>query len=95
MIHRLVKMTFKPAQAASFLEIFNASKDKIAAFEGCVELRLLKDNLQENVFFTYSIWQSEQHLENYKQSVLFKNTWKQTKALFDKPAEAWSTVVVY
>ena len=95
MVHRLVKMSFRPNETTHFLEVFNASKDKIAAFDGCKELRLLNDRLNPRVFFTYSIWESEEHLNNYRQSDLFKTTWKRTKALFELPAEAWSTTMLY
>lgn len=95
MIHRLVKMSFKANRVKHFLELFEASKDKIAAFDGCHELRLLNDRMNPNVFFTYSVWETEEHLNEYKKSELFKITWKQTKALFDIPAEAWSTDILY
>ena len=47
------------------------------------------------IFFTLSIWEHPQALENYRNSELFKDTWSKTKALFDEQRpEAWSTVVV-
>ena len=66
MITRIVKMTFKKNQVAKFLKIFVASKNKILAFEGCTHLELLTDIHQPNVFFTYSLWNSEADLLNYR-----------------------------
>lgn len=87
MITRIVKMTFIPGKENDFLEIFYASKKKIRSFEGCHELKLLQ---AKNIFFTYSRWESEEHLNNYRDSELFVETWKKTKALFAEKPEAWS-----
>jgi heme oxygenase (mycobilin-producing) len=83
---RIVRLTFKPSSVNEFLAIFDASKKQIRAFEGCQHLVLMKDLQQENIFYTYSIWQSDTHLQLYRKSHLFEETWSKTKALFaDKP----------
>lgn len=87
---RIVKMTFQEDKVAIFLENFNVNKEKIRNFNGVKYLELLKDKNNDNTFFTYSVWESDQHLENYRQSDLFKNIWNKTKPLFSSPAEAWS-----
>lgn len=84
MLLRIVRMTFVDTDA--FLAIFNASKHKIRAFDGCSHLELWQDVEQKNIFTTYSHWISAEALENYRQSDLFKSTWAATKVLFaDKP----------
>ena len=95
MIKRIVKMTFQPEQTAVFInEVFEASKDKIRAVDGCYSMELMRDIAQPNVLFTWSIWASEAHLNAYRSSELFQSTWAKTKALFaDKPA-AWSVEVI-
>jgi quinol monooxygenase YgiN len=90
MIVRIVKMTFKGEEVDKFLSLFNDRKDRIRHFEGCSHLELWQDAHQANIFFTYSIWQSEQHLEHYRFSELFKDTWARTKVLFADKAQAWS-----
>ncbi len=90
MFVRIVKLTFKKENIASFEQIFEDSKNLIRNFEGCTFLELLQDKDQPNIFFTYSYWQSEENLDNYRNSALFKNIWGQTKALFAERAEAWS-----
>ena len=86
MLIRIVRMTFQENRVADFLEIFNNSKQKIRHFEGCQHLELLQDTHQSNVLMTYSYWESEAHLNIYRESALFKTTWAATKALFaDKP----------
>ncbi|HLP32536.1 MAG TPA: antibiotic biosynthesis monooxygenase family protein, partial [Bacteroidia bacterium] len=72
MIIRIVRMTFEPAQVESFQELFNATKHLIRHFDGCERLELLRDVKETNVFFTYSWWQSEEHLNKYRFSPLFK-----------------------
>ncbi len=90
MIIRIVKMTFAPEKASEFLEIFNASKLLIRNMEGCTHLELLNDIKSPNVFFTFSHWQTENDLNNYRDSELFEIVWPKTKKLFAAKAEAWS-----
>src|SRR5687768_13316043 len=90
MIIRIVKMTFEPSKVKDFIEVFDASKERIRNFEGCSHLELLNDIHSTNVFFTYSHWESEVHLDAYRNSELFKATWTRTKVLFSAKPEAWS-----
>lgn len=83
-------MEFEQTKVNTFLELFHSTQDKIANFDGCMRLDLLNSMDATNVFFTYSIWKSEEHLENYRQSELFKQTWAKTKVLFNNKPEAWS-----
>ena len=76
MLIRIVRMTFIPEQVDSFLELFDATKEKIRSFEGCQHLELLQDYNQSNVFITYSHWESEEHLNHYRFSPLFGEVWK-------------------
>jgi heme oxygenase (mycobilin-producing) len=94
MIKRLVKLTFQADKTDEFIHIFETSKDKIRAMPGCQHVELLRDVTTPNVFFTLSLWDTEESLENYRQSEFFQATWAKTKALFsDKPA-AWTTQMV-
>ena len=86
MLIRIVRMTFQVNKVGEFLEIFNRSKHQIRAFEGCLHLEFLQDKNAPNIMLTYSHWESEEHLNIYRNSDLFKTTWAATKALFaDKP----------
>lgn len=87
---RIVKMTFSPENVDAFLENFNAYKIHIRNFKGVEHLQLLRDKNNPNIFFTYSYWKSEEDLEKYRTSDLFKSVWAATKPLFSKEAEAWS-----
>lgn len=90
MLTRLVKMTFKEENADEFISIFQANKNFIAAFEGCHSVELQRDIKTPAIFFTISKWRSEEDLENYRKSELFKGVWSKTKILFAEKAEAWT-----
>ena len=83
-------MTFEPEKTGEFLELFEKSKLRIRNFEGCSYLALLRDSRNDNVFFTYSIWEQPEELENYRNSELFKEVWSKTKKMFQQKPEAWS-----
>lgn len=87
---RIVKMTFDPLKVPEFLDLFNGSKQLIRNMKGCTHLELLNDTNSPNIFFTYSYWDSENDLHNYRNSELFGNIWSKTKKLFIAKAEAWS-----
>lgn len=91
MITRIVQLNFQEHLVNEFLTMFDTTGPKIRAFEGCMSVELVRDKYKPYVFFTLSKWESEEALEAYRQSELFKNTWKETKALFSLPAHAWST----
>lgn len=93
MINRIVRMSFEPQKVEDFLAFFETVKSQIAAFEGCEGLILLRDAQLPNVFCTYSYWQSEVHLNNYRYSPLFKDTWSKTKSMFSDKAQAWSLLL--
>lgn len=90
MIVRIVKMTFRPDAVADFTSLFEERKQTIRHFDGCRHLELWQDTAVPNVFFTYSHWESEKHLDHYRFSDFFKDTWGRTKVLFDAPPQAWS-----
>ncbi|MBK6730281.1 MAG: antibiotic biosynthesis monooxygenase [Bacteroidetes bacterium] len=90
MITRIVKMSFDTDKIETFIEIFANAKSKIAAFPGCSGVTLYRDILHSHLFFTYSEWESADALEEYRQSLLFKETWAKTKILFNEKPQAWS-----
>ncbi len=90
MFVRIVKLTFKKENIASFEEIFEQSKHAIRAFDGCLFLELYQDKDNPAIFFTYSYWEKEDSLEHYRKSEFFKTVWTQTKSLFEAKPEAWS-----
>ncbi|MEO6833465.1 MAG: antibiotic biosynthesis monooxygenase family protein [Chitinophagaceae bacterium] len=90
MIIRVVQMNFRAEEIETFQALFAERKERIQSFEGCLHLELWQDVNRTGIFFTYSHWESEQHLNHYRFSEFFKETWKATKVLFAEKAQAWS-----
>ena len=90
MFVRIVKMSFEELHIETFLENFHLNKEHIRNFKGCRFLELYRDKTNQNIFFTYSYWNTEADLEAYRHSNLFKNVWSKTKPLFNTKPEAWS-----
>ena len=90
MIIRIVKMVFREEEIDAFKKLFEERKSLIRNFEGCTHLELWQDKNHPNIFFTYSWWDSEEHLNNYRNSHFFDDTWTLTKQKFASRPEAWS-----
>ncbi|HMI08216.1 MAG TPA: antibiotic biosynthesis monooxygenase family protein [Flavobacterium sp.] len=90
MFVRIVKMSFHEENIPAFLANFELMKHKIRNSPGNRFLELYQDKNDKCIFFTYSYWETEQDLENYRQSELFYDVWQFTKKLFNGKPEAWS-----
>jgi heme-degrading monooxygenase HmoA len=90
MFIRIVKMSFHKENIPKFLENFDSIKEKIRGAEGNRFLELYQDKNNPCIFFTYSYWDTEDDLENYRKSALFDEVWTFTKKLFNEKPEAWS-----
>ena len=95
MFTRIVKMEFKSEEAVNFLSKFDIVKEKIRTFYRCAFLELYQDKNNKNIFFTYSKWERESDLENYRTSDIFKSVWATTKPMFRSKAKAWSIDTLY
>ncbi len=90
MIIRIVKVTLLPGKRNDFLRLFSSVCPDIRAFPGCNGVEVLSDTTHPDLAFTISRWDSEDHLEAYRQSQLFTDTWRQARQLFAARADAWS-----
>ena len=90
MFVRIVKMSFHEDKVDAFLENFHEVKQNIRNYPGNRFLELYRDKDNPSVFFTYSYWENESDLENYRNSELFKEVWAFTKKLFNDKPQAWS-----
>lgn len=90
MIVRVVRMTFRLEEVTNFLTIFDQHKHQIRHFQGCKHLELMKDPERTNVLSTYSHWDSVEHLDAYRHSLLFEEVWAKTKVLFEAKPVAFS-----
>jgi heme-degrading monooxygenase HmoA len=83
-------MSFHEEKISKFLENFEFIKEKIRNVPGNRLLELYQDKNNQTIFFTYSYWETEQDLENYRNSELFFEIWTDTKKVFNNKPEAWS-----
>ena len=83
-------MSFHEEKIPDFLENFELMKEKIRNAPGNRFLELYQDKNDKCIFFTYSYWESETDLNNYRNSELFDGVWTFTKKLFNAKPEAWS-----
>ena len=90
MIIRIVKMEFHKDQIPDFLNIFAENREKIRSFPGCHHLQMLQGVKDSGTIFTYSHWESEEDLNNYRNSELFGVVWGNTKKMFRSSPQAWS-----
>ena len=87
-------MTFKPEFISEFVEVESKIHHKIRNFKGCTNLYILNDINNPGIFFSYSYWNSELELNNYRKSIFFRNTWETVKKMFAEKPEAWSTKII-
>ncbi len=84
-------MTFQADKCDEFQDFVTTIVDTIASFKGCHKVEILRDVNQRNIFFSYSLWDSEDDLNNYRHSEKFKEIWTKTKQMFSEKTIAWST----
>lgn len=89
MITRIVLLPINPQslQGEAFIDLFEKYKAHIAGSKGCCGVKMLRS---EEHFLTYSRWESEAHLNDYRKSAVFGEVWPQTKALFSGQPKAWT-----
>ena len=87
-------MSFELEKVEKFKSIYELNWHKIKGFEGCLHVELLQDRSSPSIFFTYSNWESENHLNIYRDSIVFKTVWASTKVLFNQKPEAWTLNVL-
>ncbi len=90
MITRIVKLTIEPEKSDAFMSFFKDNKNSIESVNGCIDVILLQDVNTQNIFFTYSHWESETHLNCYRESDLFKLIWNHAKSCFCDRPQAWT-----
>lgn len=83
-------MQFKEECVKDFLKVFEERKSKIESFEGCSQVNVFQNIHNSCNCYTISLWESEEHLNQYRDSEMFKDTWKLVKAMFSDKATAYS-----
>ena len=90
MLIRIVIMSFDPELINDFIELFYKVKHEIEEFEGCNEVKLMKDLDRPAKLVTVSKWDNKKALDNYRESKFFELTWSKTKTMFTEAPSVFS-----
>lgn len=90
MITRIVKLEFQEGKILEFLSFFDTIKNVVNKFPGCYAMKLYQDIDNPCVVITYSHWESQGKLDNYRKSEEFRAIWPKIKPWFNNNPEAWS-----
>lgn len=90
MVTRIVKLEFHPEKVDDFIEYFDTIKEQVNSFPGCIGMKLYQDISNPNIIMTYSHWESETDLNNYRNSETFSVIWPSIKPWFNAKPQAWS-----
>ncbi|MDG1148435.1 MAG: antibiotic biosynthesis monooxygenase [Crocinitomicaceae bacterium] len=90
MITRIVKLEFNVDKVDDFLRFFDTVKHVVNEFPGCHGMKLYQDTNKPWIIITYSHWESQEHLNDYRNSEEFGSIWPKIKPWFSNKPEAWS-----
>lgn len=90
MLYRVVHMVFQEDKIKDFIHEFYKKQALIEANEGCHKVYLMEDTRNKNAMATWSLWETEEHLNAYRNSEMFAETWKTVKPMFSEKAKAYS-----
>lgn len=87
---RLVKLEIVEGYEEYFVEVYMNVFSEILKSPGCNTVKLVRDIHSKHIFFTVSEWDTEEDLNNYRASSLFREIWAKLKPHFANKAEVWS-----
>lgn len=90
MITRIVKLHFREDKVEDFLSFFDTINHVVNNFPGCYGMKLYQDVNKPSIIMTYSHWENEEALNNYRDSQEFGSIWPNIKPWFDQKPEAWT-----
>jgi len=90
MLIRIVKLTFQENKINEFLKFFDGIKEQVNSFPGCQGMKLIQGIENPCIIMTYSHWNGQEDLENYRTSETFGKIWPTIKPWFSEKPEAWS-----
>ncbi|MBI2844955.1 MAG: antibiotic biosynthesis monooxygenase [Chloroflexi bacterium] len=94
MIVRLVSLKVDKERIEEFRKHFEGIYEDIKAHQGCLYLQLVRDLEGLGEYFTISVWESLEALENYRNGPFFKDTWPKVKTFLREKAWAQSFEVI-
>ena len=95
MITRIGKLEFQEERTQDFLDFFDTIKHIVNEFPGCYGMKLYQDINRPNIVMTYSHWDHEDSLNNYRNSEQFGQIWPRIKPWFQEKPQAWSVAAYF
>ena len=90
MITRIVKLEFQDDKIDEFLSFFDSIKQVVNSFPGCEGMMLYVDINDPTIVITYSYWQEQSNLDDYRNSSQFGSIWPKIKPWFSEKPQAWT-----
>lgn len=90
MLIRVVQLSIRSECVDGFLTVFAEAAPRIHAFPGCLRLELWEDQETRGGFTTLSHWKSDEALDAYRNSSLFRLRWAAIKPMFAAKPRAFS-----
>lgn len=94
MIKRIVRLHFKGASIQIIKNFLKIKVEGIRSVDGCSHLEIWQDINDPSIMFSYSYWDSEDHLNTYRKSEFFGTVWPFLKSHFQAPPLVSSFEVV-
>jgi quinol monooxygenase YgiN len=95
MILRVVKMVVDQNKIDVFNHFMSNVKMEKIKLEGCVHYDHFGDKQYQNVFYSYTIWESERYLNKYRKSELFREVSSTLRSLCLTEPTAWTVENVF
>ncbi|MBE9467115.1 MAG: antibiotic biosynthesis monooxygenase [Bacteroidetes bacterium] len=95
MITRIIKFRIAPANTDVFKQFIALIKKDFSTIKGCKNREILNDKEDKDVYFMYTIWESEFKLNQYRKSELNKTLWTKLNQWSVKEPQAWTVENVF
>ncbi len=90
MIVRIVHMFFRPHALEQLMPLIHRQLRNVMSHPGCLAVKLFRDTSDPDHLCTFSIWEDQEALDDYRQSDHFIEVWSTLKSHFAKPPQAYS-----
>lgn len=95
MILRIVKMEVDDTRIDFFENFMNNLSEEKLTLEGCLHHDFFCEKDNRNMYYSYTIWQSEKFLNKYKKTDLFKEVTRTLRHICIKEPIAWTVENVF
>lgn len=83
-------MHIKTKDIVKFRDTFTNYQSQIKDFKGCMQHDIFCDKEKEEIYYSYTIWDSEKNLNKYRKSTLLKEINTNIIQYCSKDPQAWT-----